>query len=174
ARRHGLLLQVGHIERFNPAYEELRRHALRPKFVVCERLGPFTGRSTDIGVVLDLMIHDLDLLRTLVPGPGHAVEAVGVSLFGAPEDVANARLTFADGCVATLTASRASPEPSRRMQVWAPEGYVRVDFTRRQVRLVQPTEELRRYGLDPRRPAAPPPARLKAGLLAPRPGAVAL
>jgi predicted dehydrogenase len=161
ARRQGAVLQVGHIERFNPAYEEVRRRAVQPKFVVCERLGPFTGRSTDIGIVLDLMIHDLDLLRTLVPAPVRGVQAVGVSLFGEHEDVANARLTFANGCVATLTASRASPVASRRMQVWAPEGFVSLDFARRQVRFVQPTEELRRYGLDPRRLDAAARARLK-------------
>jgi predicted dehydrogenase len=161
ARRHGATLQVGHIERFNPAFEELSRHAFQPKFVVCERLGPFTGRSTDIGIVLDLMIHDLDLLQTLVPSPVRSVQAIGVSLFGEHEDVANARLTFANGCVATLTASRASTAPARRMQVWAPEGYLSVDFARRHLMLVQPREELRRHGLDPRLLGDEARARLK-------------
>jgi predicted dehydrogenase len=150
ARAHGALLQVGHIERFNPAFEELAAHPLQPKFVECERLGPFTGRSTDIGVVLDLMIHDLDLLLTLVRSPVRTVEAVGVTLFGRHEDVANARLVFANGCVATVTASRASAAPVRRMRVWSPEGYAGLDFAKRCLTLVQPSEQLRRHGLDPR------------------------
>jgi predicted dehydrogenase len=148
ARRHGTLLQVGHIERFNPAFEELQRRPMQPKFVVCERLGPFTGRSTDIGVVLDLMIHDLDLVRTLVRAPVQSVDALGVALFGGREDVAHARLTFANGCVASLSASRASASPVRRMQVWAPEGYASLDFARRHLTLIQPSEGFRRHGLD--------------------------
>jgi predicted dehydrogenase len=148
ARSRGVLLQVGHIERFNPAFRELEGRPLQPKFITCERLGPFTGRSTDIGVVLDLMIHDLDLILQLVRAPVASVAAVGVALFGGHEDVANARLTFANGCVANVTASRASPAPVRRMHVWAPEGYVALDFARRHLTLVQPSEELR--GLDPR------------------------
>jgi predicted dehydrogenase len=150
ARSQGTFLQVGHIERFNPAYVELANRVLQPKFVSCERLGPFTGRSTDIGVVLDLMIHDLDILLNLVNAPVARVEAVGVSLFGGHEDVANARLTFANGCVASVTASRASPAPLRRMNIWAPEGYVALDFARRHLTLVQPSEELRGFGPDMR------------------------
>jgi predicted dehydrogenase len=149
AAAHGAVLQVGHIERFNPAFEQLRRRPLRPKFVSCERVGPYTGRSTDIGVVLDLMIHDLDLLLALTGAPARDVEAVGVSLFGGHEDVANARLRFADGCIADVTASRASAAPSRRMHVWAPEGYARVDFRQRRLFLAQPSEQMRRRGLGP-------------------------
>ncbi len=151
ARAHGALLQVGHIERFNPAFEELQRHRLQPKFVACERLGPYSGRSTDIGAVMDLMIHDLDLVLALVGAPVESVHAVGVTVFGRHEDVANARLVFANGCVANVTASRASVTPKRRMQVWAPEGYAGVDFARRHLTLVQPSAEVRRHGLDPRR-----------------------
>ena len=143
ARGSGAVLQVGHIERFNPAFEELQQHPLQPKFVECERLGAFSGRSTDIGAVLDLMIHDLDLLLALVQAPVCSVEAVGVALFGEHEDVANARLGFANGCVATVTASRASAAPVRRMRVWAPEGYAGVDFARRHLTLVQPSDQFR-------------------------------
>jgi predicted dehydrogenase len=131
------LLQVGHIERFNPAFEELQRHRLDPKIVTCERLGPFSGRSTDIGVVLDLMIHDLDLLLALAEAPVRSVEAVGVTIFGKHEDVANARLVFANGCVANVTASRASATPKRRMKVWSHDGYAEVDFARRHLTLVR-------------------------------------
>jgi predicted dehydrogenase len=145
-------LQVGHIERFNPAFEELQSRPLQPRFIACERMGPFSGRSTDIGVVLDLMIHDLDLLLTLVKAPVKEVEALGVSIFGGHEDVANARLTFANGCVATVTASRASPRPLRRMRVWAPEGFVGLDFSKRHLTLVQPSEELRTGNLNLRHP----------------------
>jgi predicted dehydrogenase len=161
ASRYGTLLQVGHIERFNPAFEELLSRSLQPKFVTCERLGPFTGRSTDIGVVLDLMIHDLDLLLALVGAPVRRVEALGLSVFGRHEDVASARLHFAGGCVANVTASRASAAPVRVMEVWAPEGFVRVDFSKRRLALVQRSEELRRHGLDPARLDRPSRARLK-------------
>jgi predicted dehydrogenase len=148
AERHGAILQVGHIERFNPAFEQLRHRPMQPKFISCERLGPFTGRSTDIGVVLDLMIHDLDLLLALTGSPVGQLEAVGVSLFGGQEDVANARLHFADGCIAEATASRISVAPSRHMRVWAPEGYAHVDFRQRRLLLAQPSEQLRRRGAD--------------------------
>jgi predicted dehydrogenase len=148
ARRHGSTLQVGHIERFNPAFEDLERRPIQPKFVSSARLGPFSGRSMDIGVVLDLMIHDLDLLLALVRAPVSRVEAVGVSLFTGHEDVANARLHFANGCVADVTASRASPTAQRCMHIWAPEGYSRVDFARRHLTLMQPSARMRRYGID--------------------------
>jgi predicted dehydrogenase len=151
ARRTGAVLQVGHIERFNPAFEQLQQHPLQPKFVECERLGMFSGRSTDIGAVLDLMIHDLDLLLALVRSPVSSVEAVGVALFGQHEDVANARLGFANGCVAMVTASRASASPVRRMRVWAPEGYAGVDFAKRHLTLVQPSEQFRTSRLGARK-----------------------
>ncbi len=150
ANQHGALLQVGHIERFNPAFEELCRHDFQPKFLEGERLGAFTGRSTDIGVVLDLMIHDLDLVHALVRAPLRSVEALGMAVFGGHEDVADARLTFANGCVAHLRASRASPAASRRMSIWSPEGFLTADWARRKVTLVQPSEHVRRHGLDPR------------------------
>jgi predicted dehydrogenase len=161
AEQRRVLLQVGHIERFNPAFEELLSRPFQAKFARCERLGPFTGRSTDIGVVLDLMIHDLDLLLALVRSPVRRVEALGVSLFGGHEDVANARLHFANGCVADVTASRAHPTPQRHLEAWAPEGYARLDFARRKLTLVQPSASLRRQGLDPQRLDAGELARLK-------------
>jgi predicted dehydrogenase len=146
AKRHGTLLQVGHIERFNPAFEEFAQQPLQPRLVECERLGPFTGRSTDIGAVLDLMIHDLDLLLALVRAPVSTVEAAGIALFGGCEDVANARLTFANGCVANLTASRASPLALRRMRVWAQEGFAALDFANRHLTLIQPPQQHRPIG----------------------------
>lgn len=147
AEKNGVELQVGHIERFNPAFEELNRRKIQPKFIECERHGPFTGRSMDIGVVLDLMIHDLDLLLALNGGHVREVEALGTTIFGGHEDVVNARLRFSNGCVAHVTASRVSPTPKRRMRVWAPEGYVTIDFMSKKLYLMQPTPELRRHGL---------------------------
>jgi predicted dehydrogenase len=164
ARRQGALLQVGHIERFNPAFEELQRRRLQPKYVHAERCGGFTGRSTDVGVVLDLMIHDLDLILTLVGSPVRDVQALGVSVLGGHEDVAQARLTFADGCVADLSASRVHPSPVRRMQVWGPEGYAGVDFARRHLTLMQPAEHLQGRRLDSRHLDAVTLASLKAEL----------
>ena len=130
AERHSTLLQVGHIERFNPAFEELLRHPLQPKFITCERYSGFSGRSTDIGVVLDLMIHDLDLVLALVRAPVRTVEALGVAVLGGNEDLAQARVTFTNGCVADLKASRVHPTPVRCMHVFGPEGFAGVDFAR--------------------------------------------
>lgn len=151
AEQHGTFLQVGHIERFNPAFEDLGSRPFQPKFIRAQRMGPYTGRSTDIGVVLDLMIHDLDLLFALVASPVRSVDAVGISVFGGHEDVANARLHFENGTVAELTASRASPYASRQMQLWGAEGYAEVDFAQRKLTMVQPSEQVRRHGLDPAR-----------------------
>jgi predicted dehydrogenase len=151
AERQGALLQVGHIERFNSAFEEIIGRTFQPKFIRCERLGPFTGRSTDIGVVLDLMIHDLDLVLALVRSPVESVEALGVAVFGGHEDVANARLRFASGCVVDVSASRASFITRRQMHIWAPEGFAGIDFANRRLTFVQPSEAVREHGLDPSR-----------------------
>jgi predicted dehydrogenase len=148
AQRHGAFLQVGHIERFNPAFEELLRHPLQPKFITCERYSGFSGRSTDIGVVLDLMIHDLDLVLTLVRSPVRSVEALGVAVFGGQEDLAQARVTFANGCIADLKASRVHPSAVRCMHIFGPEGFAGVDFARRHLTLMQPAEPLRQSPLD--------------------------
>jgi predicted dehydrogenase len=150
AERQRVPLQVGHIERFNPAFEELLRRPLRPRYVRAERLGGYSGRSTDVGVVFDLMIHDLDLLLALTRSPVQSVEALGASLLGGHEDMAQARVRFADGCVADLSASRVHPTPVRRLQAWGPEGYAGVDFAARRVTLMQPASHLQR-GFDARR-----------------------
>ena len=149
AQSRRIILQVGHIERFNPAFMDLANRSLQPKLILSERFGPFTGRSTDIGVVLDLMIHDLDVMLALVSSPVQTVQSVGLSLFGGMEDVAHARLVFANGCMGTATASRASPVGQRRMQIWGPEGFALLDFAARQLTLIQPSPEIRQAGLDP-------------------------
>jgi len=142
------LLQVGHIERFNPALSALEGLPMRPKYISAERLSTYTFRSTDIGVVLDLMIHDIDLILSMNPGPIRSVSAVGVSVFGDHEDIADARIEFEGGCVANLTASRASFQAMRKMRLWASEGYAMLDFMTRQGTLVQPSEALRRGDLE--------------------------
>ncbi len=148
ARSRNAVLQVGHIERFNPALSALDGLALRPKYITAERLSTYTFRSTDIGVVLDLMIHDIDLILSLIAAPVRSVEAVGVSIFGGHEDIANARIEFEDGCVANLTASRASLNASRKMRLYGPEGYASLDFATKQGTLIRPSDTLRRGVLD--------------------------
>jgi predicted dehydrogenase len=148
ARGSGAVLQVGHIERFNPALSALSQLAIRPKYIAAERLSTYTFRSTDIGAVLDLMIHDIDLVLSLIAAPVRSVSAVGVCLFGEHEDVANARIEFDDGAVANLTASRASYASLRKMRIWGTEGYASLDFAAKQATLVQPSDEFLRGDLD--------------------------
>ena len=119
ARQNNSVLQVGHIERFNPVFKYLETVATHPRFIETHRLSPFPARSTDIGVVLDLMIHDLDVVLAFVNSPVTAVDAVGIPVLSKSEDIANARLRFANGCVANLTASRISPEKMRKIRVFS-------------------------------------------------------
>lgn len=161
AREKQVALQVGHIERFNPAFEELLKRPIRPALIEAERHGPFTGRSTDIGAALDLMIHDLDLILTLVRSPVKEVHAVGAAVFGGNEDMVNARLVFESGCVAHITASRITARPKRRLRIWAPEGYAGIDFVNRKLSLVQVSEEVQQNGLNPEEMEPAERARLK-------------
>ena len=112
AKRQDVVLQVGHVERFNPAVVEAVKYINNPRFITITRQGPYDGRMANISVVLDLMIHDLDLLYTIVPSEVVSVDAVGLSVFSPHEDIANVRLHFANGTVADVTASRASEKPS--------------------------------------------------------------
>ena len=161
AAEAGVPFQVGHIERFNPAFEELVKRPITAKFIETERHGPYTGRSVDIGAVLDLMIHDVDLLIALVRSPVKEVHAVGAAVFGGHEDMVNARLVFQSGCVAHLTASRIAARPKRRMRIWAPEGYAGIDFVTRKLSLVQQSDHLRANGLHPEKMDAAARTRLK-------------
>jgi len=142
AKKAGVVLGVGHVERFNPAMSAASEWMTDPKYIDATRQSGYTFRSTDIGVVLDLMIHDIDLVLSLVKQPVDKVEALGIAIFGKHEDVANVRLTFSGGCVATLSASRASYKPGRVMQIWGPAGYVGLDFTSREATVVEPRPEL--------------------------------
>ncbi len=148
ARRNRVVLQVGHVERFNPALTAATPHTRQPKYIEAVRAGGFTFRSTDIGVVLDLMIHDLDLVLSMVRCAVRKVDALGLSVLGGHEDVANARLEFEDGCIATLSASRVSHEPARRMQIWSARAYAGIDFAARTTTLVRPSETLLRRQFD--------------------------
>ena len=131
AQQRGLVLQVGHVERFNPVFTYLQQVATEPRFIETHRLSPYPARSTDIGVVLDLMIHDLDVLLAFVKSPVVGVDAVGIPVLSKSEDIANARLRFANGCVANLTASRVSPERMRKIRVFsggAQPSYISLDY----------------------------------------------
>src|SRR5206468_7758193 len=119
AHERNCVLQVGHVERFNPIFNYLQTVATEPRFIETHRLSPYPARSTDIGVVLDLMIHDLDVVLAFVKSPVSSVDAVGIPVLSKSEDIANARLRFANGCVANLTASRVSPDKLRKIRVFS-------------------------------------------------------
>ncbi|MFC1628305.1 Gfo/Idh/MocA family oxidoreductase [Gemmatimonadota bacterium] len=134
----GEILQVGHVERFNPAFQGLDVASLTPGFIEAHRLAPYNPRGTDVGVVFDLMVHDLDLILYLVGEKPASVEAVGVPVITGTTDIANARITFPGGCVANITASRVSLAPMRKLRVFQPNGYLSFDLqkgTRELVRL---------------------------------------
>ncbi|MDE1171009.1 MAG: Gfo/Idh/MocA family oxidoreductase [Verrucomicrobium sp.] len=128
AARKGAVLQVGHIERFNPAFQALEAMLTHPKFIEAHRLSPYPGRSIDIGVVLDLMIHDIDIILHLVRSPLESIDAVGVPVLSRSEDIANARLRFQNGCVANITTSRISPEKLRKIRVFQDDAYLSLDY----------------------------------------------
>jgi predicted dehydrogenase len=131
AQAKGIILQVGHVERFNPVFQYLQGVATDPRFIESHRLSPYPARSTDIGVVLDLMIHDLDIVMAFVRSPLESFDAVGIAVLSGSEDIANARLRFQNGCVANLTASRVSPERMRKIRVFsggAMPTYVSLDY----------------------------------------------
>ena len=136
AAQHGLVLQVGHLERFSAAYGALAGRMSRPLYIEATRIAPYKPRGTDVSVILDLMIHDLDLILALVDSPISSVDAVGAAVASQHEDIANARIRFASGAVATITASRVSARTERRMRLFAQDGYMAVDFANRAVTVV--------------------------------------
>ena len=125
------IVQVGHIERFNPAVRAMKRLSIRPQFMEVTRISPLTFRSIDVGVVLDMMIHDIDIVLMLAGSEVTDVQAVGVSVIGDVEDIANARLTFANGCVANLTASRLAMKTERKLRIFSQDAYVSLDYGKR-------------------------------------------
>jgi predicted dehydrogenase len=144
AKKKGLVLQVGHVERFNRAMRALGRKGPRPQFIEAHRLSQFRPRGTDVAVVLDLMIHDLDLILALCREYPSRVEAVGVAVISEGVDIANARLAFPSGAVANVTASRISANPMRKMRLFAADSYISLDFANGRAelyRLARPGEE---------------------------------
>ena len=132
ARRKELILQVGHIERFNPVLRELEKRMSSPRFIEATRLSPYPGRSLDVGVVLDVMIHDLEIILHLVRSPWVQVDAVGVPVLSKREDIANVRVRFESGCVANITASRISQEKLRKIRVFQPDAYLSLDYQKQE------------------------------------------
>src|ERR1700736_3243801 len=128
AARNRLILQVGHVERFNPVLSALEARLTHPRFIEAHRLSPYPNRSTDIGVVLDLMIHDLEIILHLVRSPVQSIDAVGVPVLSKTEDIANARIRFENGCVANVTSSRISPERMRKIRVFQEDAYLSLDY----------------------------------------------
>ena len=128
AHRHGRILQVGHLERFNAAIQAVQPSLSAPRFLESARLAPFKQRGTDVNVVLDLMIHDIDLILSIVRAPVVAVDAIGSSVFSKQIDIANARLRFANGCVANATASRVSLKTERRLRLFQDDAYISMDL----------------------------------------------
>lgn len=133
AKSKKLLFQVGHLERFNPAVMALKEVLQNPQFIESHRLAPFKPRGTDVNVVLDLMIHDIDILLSLVAHPLKTINSVGVPVLSEEVDIANARLQFANGCVANVTASRASRETMRKMRIFQQDAYISIDFQSRKI-----------------------------------------
>jgi predicted dehydrogenase len=144
ARRQNLVLQVGHVERFNPALTCVAADVRDPKFITATRTSGYTFRSTDIGVVLDVMIHDLDIVLSLAKSPVEQVDALGVSVLGGHEDLATARLTFASGCVAQLTASRVSFEQQRTMSIFTSRACTSINFATHEATVVHPRDDVLR------------------------------
>jgi len=133
ADQYGLVLQVGHLERFNPAVLALQGVLNNPLFIESHRLAPFKPRGTDVNVVLDLMIHDIDILLSLVRHPIITINSVGLPVLSGEVDIANARLQFANGCVANVTASRASRETMRKIRIFQKDAYIAIDYQNRSI-----------------------------------------
>ena len=128
AKEKNLTVQVGHVEQYNPVTSFLEESVRKPKFITADRLAPFNPRGTEVGVVLDLMIHDIGVILQLVHSPVERIEAVGVDVLSQTEDIANARLVFANGCVANINTSRVSLKKVREIRVFQPESYLSLDF----------------------------------------------
>ena len=137
AARTGRILQVGHLERFNAAILALQGTLGTPRFVESHRLAPFKERGTDVNVVLDLMIHDIDLIQSLVGSPITSIDAVGTSVFSAGLDIANARIRYANGCVANTTASRVSMKMERKLRIFQDDAYISIDLQQKVLTIVR-------------------------------------
>jgi predicted dehydrogenase len=137
AAARGLVLQVGHLERFNPAIRAAESQLRNPRFLECHRLAPFRERGTDVNVVLDLMIHDIDIVQSIVRSPLSSVDAVGTPVFSDEIDIANARLRFENGCVANVTASRVSLKTERKLRVFQDDAYLSMDLQQKLLTVIR-------------------------------------
>ena len=142
SRQGNALVQVGHIERFNPIVRSMSKLSVRPRFIEVIRISPLTFRSIDVGVVLDMMIHDIDIVLKLAQSQVAKIDAVGVSVIGGPEDICNARLTFENGCVANMTASRLALKVERKLRVFSADAYVSIDYQKKHGMVARKTENL--------------------------------
>ena len=140
AHERGRVLQVGHLERFNPVVLGAERHLKAPRFIECHRLAPFRERGTDVNVVLDLMIHDIDLLQSIVGSEIVALDAVGTAVFSRETDIANARIRFASGCVANATASRVSLKTERKLRIFQDDAYLSLDLQQKVLTVIRKRE----------------------------------
>ncbi|MCF6157796.1 MAG: Gfo/Idh/MocA family oxidoreductase [wastewater metagenome] len=131
SKTRGVILQAGYIERFNPAIVAIKKFAINPRFIECHRLSPFTFRSADIGVVLDLMIHDIDIILHITGSRVKKLDAVGVNVISDKEDIANVRIQFNNGCVANITASRVSLTPMRKIRLFSEDSYISIDYQKK-------------------------------------------
>jgi predicted dehydrogenase len=146
AGRRGATLQVGHVERFNGAILAVRDLVVDPRFIEVHRLSPFPARSTDIGVILDVMIHDIDILLSLVRSKVARIDAIGTSIITSKEDIANARITFESGCVANVTASRISYQTLRKIRIFSPDRYISVDYHKQDAVMYRKASGVERIG----------------------------
>ena len=137
AKKSATVLQVGHIEHYNPVMAFLEEKVDRPRYLTVERLAPFQPRGTEVGVVLDLMIHDIGIVMALISSPIRTVDAIGVRVLSPTEDIANARLVFENGCVANLSASRVSEKKAREIRVFQDSGYLSLDFMNQKGHLIR-------------------------------------
>ncbi|MBI4431507.1 MAG: Gfo/Idh/MocA family oxidoreductase [Candidatus Omnitrophica bacterium] len=135
AEKNDLVLASGHVERFNNAWLEVQKILKEPRFIEVHRLGPFQERAASCGVVLDLMIHDIDIVLNLVKSPITRTDSVGIRVLSDYEDLANARLRFESGCVANITASRLTPEPQRKIRIFQDDAYVSIDYGNQEVKI---------------------------------------
>ena len=153
AARHGRVLQVGHLERFNAAILAAEPYLRSPNFVECHRMAPYRERGTDVNVVLDLMIHDIDIVQTIVGAPITHIDAIGTPVFSEEIDIANARIQFANGCVANATASRVSVKTERKMRIFEDDAYLSLDLQQKILTLIRKK--------DPRSPPGPLPVTIE-------------
>lgn len=146
AKARNLILQVGHLERFNPAVVALKDHLENPLFIESHRLSTFKGRGIDVDVVLDLMIHDIDIILNIVKSKLKDIHAVGVPVITPNTDIANVRLEFENGCTANVTVSRISNKNMRKIRIFQPNAYLSVDYARREIMVIKKTAQNGMYG----------------------------